>query len=43
MVKYPKADLELFDLSDNRLSGQIPSELDNLQAASIHLSGISDM
>jgi len=37
------ANLELFDLSDNRLSGQIPSELDNLQDASIHLSGNLDM
>jgi len=39
----PLADLELFDLSDNELTGQIPSELDRLQTASIHLSGNLDM
>jgi len=37
------ADVEMFDLSNNELTGQIPSELDNLLTASIHLSGNSDM
>jgi len=39
----PLADLELFDLSNNTLIGQIPSELDNLQTALIYLNGNSDM
>jgi len=37
------ADVEVFDLSNNTLIGQIPSELDNLQVASIHLSLNSDL
>ena len=41
--RTPLADLELFDLSNNELMGKIPSELDNLLAASIHLSGNLDM
>ena len=33
------ADLEIFNLSANELTGQIPVELVNLQGASVHLSG----
>ena len=40
---YILGDLEVFDLSDNTLTGQIPSELDNLLAASIYLSGNANM